>query len=175
MSTEEMQKMMMEALASGKVPVGTVVVGDQVEKKIIVEAGGIGEQTVNNYYGKDEPADSKGNSQKSTSSDKVEAAIKAVFESNLCQKADWAAVVGFLENENLLPVGQYSHDANIINRICKREVTSADSISRSIFFTKVSGKYPNLKIKEGEETRETPNKLSLYIEIGNIVYDAIKD
>lgn len=51
MTRDEMQKQLLDAITSGKVPTAQIVMGDMVGKKIIVEAGGIGEQ--NNYYGSD--------------------------------------------------------------------------------------------------------------------------
>lgn len=51
MSKEEMQKQLMDAIAKGICQPTTVIMGDNVGKKIIVEAGGIGEQ--NNYYNSD--------------------------------------------------------------------------------------------------------------------------
>lgn len=55
MSTEDYKKQIVDALAeglsSGKIPSPNITLGDYVEKKIIVESGGIAEQ--NNYYGTD--------------------------------------------------------------------------------------------------------------------------
>ena len=105
---------------------------------------------------------------KETPQDKVSAAILAVNEQVHCEPSDWAALVAIMEDKGKFPIGAYSYDANTINRVCAHEVTSETSIARSIFFTKVAGKYPYWRIKQGEETRETPNKLSKYMEIGRI-------
>ena len=51
MDKEEIQKQVLEAIASGKLQPATIVLGDNVAKKIVVESGGVAEQTVNNYYG----------------------------------------------------------------------------------------------------------------------------
>jgi hypothetical protein len=113
-------------------------------------------------------------SEQKTPCDKVAAAILAVNERVRCEPSDWAAFVAIMENKGKFPTSAYAHDAELINRICGSEVTSADSIARSIFFTKVAGVYPNWRIKQGEETRETPNKLSKYLEIGRIASEILE-
>ena len=105
---------------------------------------------------------------KETPQDKVSAAIVAVNEQVHCEPSDWAALVAIMEDKGKFPIGAYSYDAETINRVCGHDVTSDTSIARSIFFTKVAGKYPCWRIKQGEETLETPNKLSKYMEIGRI-------
>ena len=37
----------------------------------------------------------------------------------------------------------FSADAEYINRICGKKVTTANSLSRSLIFTKITGEYPN--------------------------------
>jgi len=51
MTQEEMQKQILDAVASEVLKPTNIVLGDMVDKKFIVEPGGIGEQ--NNYYGSD--------------------------------------------------------------------------------------------------------------------------
>jgi len=59
MNTEDYKKQIVDALAeglsSGKIQAPQITLGDYVEKKIIVESGGIAEQ--NNYYGCNKPSD----------------------------------------------------------------------------------------------------------------------
>lgn len=49
MTKEEMQKQILDAVSSGAIKAPNIVLGDMVDKKIIVEEGGVGIQ--NNYYG----------------------------------------------------------------------------------------------------------------------------
>lgn len=51
MNQDEMQKQILEALTSGKLQPTQIILGDNVAKKIEVHEGGVGEQTINNYYG----------------------------------------------------------------------------------------------------------------------------
>ncbi len=51
MDQDEMQKQILEALTSGKLQPTQIILGDNVAKKIEVHEGGVGEQTINNYYG----------------------------------------------------------------------------------------------------------------------------
>ena len=51
MSQDEIQKLFIENLAGKDLSNATFVMGDMVDKKIIVNSGGIGEQ--NNYYNSD--------------------------------------------------------------------------------------------------------------------------
>ena len=61
MNNEEYKKQITDALSeglkSGKIQSPHIIFGDHVEKKIIVEAGGIAEQ--NNYYGCNQPSDAE--------------------------------------------------------------------------------------------------------------------
>ena len=101
-------------------------------------------------------------------------AILAVHNAGICEPSDWAAVIRlFKELEMMQPNGQ-PFDAAYINRVCGKPVTSESSISRSIMSTKIGGKYPYWRIKQDEETRQTPNKLRLYIEIGRIATGALQ-
>ena len=101
-------------------------------------------------------------------------AILAVHNAGICEPSDWAAVIRlFKEREMMQPNGQ-PFDAAYINRVCGKPVTSESSISRSIMSTKIGGKYPYWRIKQDEETRQTPNKLRLYNEIGRIASEALQ-
>ena len=101
-------------------------------------------------------------------------AILAVHNAGICEPSDWAAVIRlFKELEMMQPNGQ-PFDAAYINRVCGKPVTSESSISRSIMSTKIGGKYPYWRIKQDEETRQTPNKLRLYNEIGRIATEALQ-
>lgn len=101
--------------------------------------------------------------------DKRILAIKAVYNTRNYEKSDWAAIVKIMEELKLVPKFAYTTDADLINNACGcNNVTSADSIARSIFMSKVKGVYPNWEIREDEETRETPNKLKTYMEMGRI-------
>lgn len=51
MNQDEIQKQILEALTSGKLQPTQIILGDNVAKKIEVHEGGVGEQTINNYYG----------------------------------------------------------------------------------------------------------------------------
>ena len=51
MNQDEMQKQILEALTSGKLQPTQIILGDNVAQKIEVHEGGVGEQTINNYYG----------------------------------------------------------------------------------------------------------------------------
>jgi len=51
MNQDEMQKQILEALTTGKLQPTQIILGDNVAKKIEVHEGGVGEQTINNYYG----------------------------------------------------------------------------------------------------------------------------
>ena len=61
MNNEDYKKQITDALSegikSGSIPSPHIIFGDYVEKKIIVESGGIAEQ--NNYYGTDKPSDAE--------------------------------------------------------------------------------------------------------------------
>lgn len=101
--------------------------------------------------------------------DKRILAIKAVYNNRNYEKSDWAAIVKIMEELKLVPKFAYTTDADLINNACGcNNVTSPDSIARSIFMSKVKGVYPNWEIREDEETRETPNKLKIYMEMGRI-------
>ena len=60
-NNEEYKKQITDALSegikSGNIPSPHIIFGDYVEKKIIVESGGIAEQ--NNYYGTDKPSNAE--------------------------------------------------------------------------------------------------------------------
>ena len=66
-------------------------------------------------------------------------AIKAVYDEHLCESADWAVVVRILEEQGKWPKSAFSYAADYINKICGDKVTTANSISRSILYTKVKG------------------------------------
>ena len=98
-----------------------------------------------------------------------EKVILAVYNCVRCDTTDWAVVVSMLEEKDLLHRKAYDSDAKLINSVCGKKVTSPDSLSRSVFNDKIGGKYPNWIIKDGEESRQMPNKLNKYLEIGEIV------
>lgn len=112
-------------------------------------------------------------SQQPTALNKVDAAIKAVFDSNLCESADWIAVTRLLQERGLKQPNGLPYDAARINEICGQEVTSANSISRSIMNERIGGRYPNWTIRSGCNTREMPNKLRHYNAIAKIVADIL--
>jgi len=101
-------------------------------------------------------------------------AIRAVYEAQLCESADWAAVVKILEEQGKWPKSAFSYAANYINNVCGQNVTAANSIARSIIYTRVKGTYPNWEIKEEERSREAPNKLNMYLKIGDVFVKAQK-
>ena len=101
-------------------------------------------------------------------------AIKAVYESCLCDAADWAAVVKIMEEKDKWPKSIYTYAANYINNVCGENVTSANSLSRSIIYTRIKGTYPNWEIKLEERSREVPNKLRKYLKIGEIFTCALE-
>lgn len=53
MNIDEMQKQVLDAITKGAMRPTNIIFGDNVEKKIIVESGGIGEQNI--YYGSAKP------------------------------------------------------------------------------------------------------------------------
>lgn len=99
-------------------------------------------------------------------------AIKAMYDEHLCESADWAVVVRILEEQGKWPKSAFSYAADYINKICGDKVTTANSISRSILYTKVKRTFPNWEIKESERTREVPNKLQKYLNIGEVFIQA---
>ena len=104
---------------------------------------------------------------------KLAKAIMAVYSAGICTKSDWAAVVKIMEERRLVQKAAYSSDETLINNICGETVTDKDSIARSICMSKVKGVYPDWVIRNGEETRETPNKLNHYKEIAEIFTKAL--
>ena len=103
----------------------------------------------------------------------IEAAIKAVHDANLCEPADWAVIVRILEERGIRQKNAFTSHAQFINDTCGVSVTSADSLKRSIIYTKVRGTFPDWTIKPEEQTRQTPNKLTHFINIGNFFSDAL--
>ena len=101
-------------------------------------------------------------------------AIKAVYESCLCDAADWAAVVKIMEEKDKWPKSIYTYAANYINNVCGENVTSANSLARSIIYTRIKGTYPNWEIKQEERSREVPNKLRKYLKIGEVFMSALE-
>ncbi len=106
--------------------------------------------------------------------DRNRRAVLAVHQQGLCSPAEWAVVVKLLEEQGAIPKSAYLNAAAYINDICGREVTNAESIARSVIYTKVSGKYPDWKIKDEEQTRRTPNKLRKFIDIAQKFIEAQK-
>ena len=104
---------------------------------------------------------------------KVDAAIKAVFDANICESPDWVAVTRLLQERNLRQDNGLQYDADYINKICGQDVTSSNSISRSFMTYNVGGRYPNWVVKQGADTRETPNKMRRYMNIAKIVADIL--
>lgn len=104
---------------------------------------------------------------------KLTKAIKAVHNAGICTKSDWAAVVKIMEERRFVQKAAYSSDETLINNICGETVTDKDSIARSVCMSKVKGIYPDWEIRNGEETRETPNKLNHYKEIAEVFIKAL--
>ena len=105
--------------------------------------------------------------------DGYEAGIRAVYEANVCNQADWAVVVKIMEEKGEIQKEAYSADADRINRICGKKVTNANSLSRSPIFTKITGEYPNWSVRSSEQNRETAGKLQTYLQIAKIFTDAL--
>ena len=118
---------------------------------------------VNTYNNSPHPKD-----QAKQEPDRNKRAVLAVHQQGLCSPAEWAVVVKLLEEQGAMPKANYRHAATYINDICGQEVTNARAIARSVIFTKVAGSYPDWRIKEEEQTRETPNKLSRFNKIAQV-------
>ena len=101
-------------------------------------------------------------------------AIKAVNDACICDSADWAAVVKILEEQGKWVESAYSFAADYINNVCGENVTSANSLARSIIYTRIKGTYPNWEIKQEERSREVPNKLRKYLKIGEVFMSALE-
>lgn len=104
--------------------------------------------------------------------DRNRRAVLAVHQHCSCNAADWAVVVKLLEEQGTITKSAYQYAATYINEICGEEVTSAKSLARSIIYTKVSGKYPNWRIKDDEVSRETPKKLHRFMYIAKTFIDS---
>lgn len=111
---------------------------------------------------------SQPNPQPQQAPDRNRRAVLAVHQQGLCTPAEWAVVVKLLEEQGTIPKSAYQYAAAYINDICGQEVTNARAIARSVIFTKVAGSYPDWRIKEEEQTRETPNKLSRFNKIAQV-------
>jgi len=120
-------------------------------------------ETINTYNNSSHPKD-----QTKQEPDRNKQAELAVHQQGLCSPAEWAVVVKLLEEQGAIPKSAYLNAATYINDICGQEVTNARAIARSIIFTKVSGSYPDWRIKDEEQTRETPNKLSMFNKIAQV-------
>ncbi len=97
--------------------------------------------------------------------DRNRRAVLAVHQQGLCSPAEWAVVVKLLEEQGAIPKSAYLNAAAYINDTCGQEVTNARAIARSVIYTKIMGKYPDWRVKDGEESREAPNKLRRFMEI----------
>lgn len=104
--------------------------------------------------------------------DRKRRAVLAVHQHCSCNAADWAVVVKLLEEQGTFPKSAYLNAAEYINEICGQEVTAPESIARSAIYTKIIGKYPNWRIKDGEESRKAPNKLRKYLQIAQVFIEA---
>lgn len=100
---------------------------------------------------------------------KVDAAIKAVFDANICASPDWVAVIRIFQERGLKQSNGLPYDAEYINNVCEQKVTSNSSISRSVMNDKIGGRHPNWMIRSGTESREMPKILALYNRIADIV------
>lgn len=112
------------------------------------------------------------NQEKSTQSqmdNKADAAIKAVFEANMCKSPDWVAVVRLFQERGLKQTNGLPYDADYINSVCGQTVTSDSSIKRAVMNDKIGGRYPGWYVKSGEESREMPQIFALYNQIAGIV------
>lgn len=110
--------------------------------------------------------------QPQTTFDRNRRAVLAVHQHCSCNAADWAVVVKLLEEQGAFPKSAYLNAAAYINEICGQEVTAPESIARSAIYTKIIGKYPNWRIKDGEESRKAPNKLRKYLQIAQVFIEA---
>ena len=126
--------------------------------------------TINTFNNSQHPKD-----QNRQEPDRNKRAVLAVYEQCSCNAADWAVVIKLLEEQGAVPKSAYQNAAAYINDICGQEVTSAESIARSAIYTKLIGKYPNWRIKDGEESRKAPNKLRKYLRIAQVFIEAQKD
>lgn len=89
----------------------------------------------------------------------------AVHQQCACVPAEWAVVVKLLEEQGAIQKSAYLNAAAYINKICGEEVTNARALARSVIYTKIIGKYPDWRVKDGEESRKAPNKLKRFKEI----------
>ena len=115
---------------------------------------------------------SQPNPQPQQAPDRNRRAVLAVHQQGSCNAADWAVIVKLLEEQGAIPKSAYQHAATYINGICGEEVTASESIARSAIYTKIIGKYPNWRIKDGEDSRKAPNKLRKYLQIAQVFIDA---
>ena len=166
MTQDEMQKQLLDAVTSGKMPTAQIVMGDMVGKKIIVEAGGIGEQ--NNYYGSDGSLLRQENDDDDEDEDgspkTIEDRILAVFNSNLCKHdADWGVVFKLLiENKKFgFSPTEYDRCAELINTTCKETITNGDSIRLSKANTSLGGTYET-GWRDTNPTKQTKSMLKRY-------------
>ena len=105
--------------------------------------------------------------------DPVKRAILIIYEQNLCGSPDWAVIARILEERNIRKKGDYKNHAKYINDTCGEKVTSANSISRSVLYSKIGGIYPDWFIRSGCDSREMTNKLDKYIEIAKVFIAAL--
>lgn len=119
------------------------------------------------------PHPNQDSSTQSQTENKVDAAIKAVFEANICESPDWVAVTRLLGERGLMQPNRLPYDAEYINIVCGQAVTSDNSIRRSVMNEKISGRYPNWVIRQGTESREMPKILDRYNQIAAIVVSVL--
>ena len=167
MTQEEMQKQILDAVSSGVLKPTNIVLGDMVDKKIIVGKGGIGEQ--NNYYGSDgsllhQENDGEDDDDEDGSPKTIEDRILAVFNSNLCKHdADWGVVFKLLIENKEFGFGptEYDRCADLINTTCKETVTNGDSIRLSKANTSLGGTYET-GWRDTNPTTQTKSMLKRY-------------
>lgn len=109
----------------------------------------------------------------------VDQAIKAVYDSNLCNKkpGNWAAVIRIFKERHLHQDNGLDYDADYINSICGEVVTNDLSLRRSFIVDSVEGtfsmkndeKEKGWRLKAGTENPKSKSLLKRYIAIGKIV------
>lgn len=103
----------------------------------------------------------------------IDAGIMAVHQAHLCNAADWAVVSRIMEEKGTWQRNAFTAHAEYINSICRENVTSSTSLSRSPIYTKVAGEYPNWTIRPSEQTRETASKLQTYLQIAELFISSL--
>lgn len=167
MTQDEMQKQILDAILNGSIPVGKVVIGDDVKYKIDkVENGGIVEQ--NNYYNSDGSLAKRENKVENGQEFSVEQRVKTIYDSCLCRnQADWGIVFKLLVELKKIGATAYEECANLINTTCGEDVTNADAIRLSKANQSLSGSYHS-GYRDTSPTVQTDSFLKRVNEIADI-------